>query len=80
MWINGHPESFHPFDMERFYVFVKCVCRYSRKQKDHQWLRQRIIESGKISNKEVVEKYCEMFNELQEFYKTPWLRIYEVRR
>ncbi len=75
-WINNYPESFHPCDMNRFYSFVKCICRYSRKQKGYQWLEKKLKQESNLNN-EKIKIYCDKFVELQKFYKTPRLQIYK---
>ena len=43
IWINGFPESFHPCDMERFYVFIKCVKYYHAKRwEDYTFFMNKI--------------------------------------
>ena len=78
-WINSFPESFHWCDMDRFYRFVKAVCRYSRKPKNSIWLQEQISKSGKKLSEEVIQIYCEKFDELQRFYHATCIRIYESR-
>lgn len=70
-WINEYPESFHPLDMKRFYCFVKNVCRYGRKEKDRKWLINKIDKHGNKLENEIIDIYCDKFEELQKFYKTP---------
>jgi len=76
-WINNYPESFHWCDMDRFYIFVKCVCRYSRKIKGYQWLKKKIEKTDKKLSKDVIDIYCHKFIELQKFYSASCLQIYE---
>lgn len=78
LWISQYPESFHPLDLERFYGFVKCVCRYSRRPKGGVWLREKLIETPNLSEKDI-ETYCSKFIELQKFYKAPCIQVYEAR-
>ncbi len=80
-WIGNYPESRHPLDMERFYVFVKTVIRYSRSQdtKPHTWLKNKIIHSNHNLSEEDVDDYCNRFVELQEFYKARYLPYIEIR-
>jgi len=70
-WINEYPESFHPMDLKRFYCFVKNVCRYSRKNKDRVWLMDKIDKCPHKMSEEDTEAYCDKFEELQNFYRTP---------
>ncbi len=75
-WINNFPESFHPMDMQRFYSFVKTVCRYSRKDKDGRWLENKIREyKSNLSDKDI-EIYCEKFEELQKFHRAVVIQVY----
>ena len=76
VWINNYPESYHPLDMGRFYTFVKTVCRYSRKPKDSEWLRNKLKQSDSKLNEDDIDTYCDKFAELQKFYKAPTMPIY----
>ncbi|EKE22220.1 MAG: hypothetical protein ACD_7C00020G0028 [uncultured bacterium] len=76
VWINNYPESFHPLDMDRFYVFVKTVCRYSRKLKDDEWLRNKIKQSGSKLDEDDIDTYCYKFVELQNYHRAFALPIY----
>lgn len=78
IWINNYPESFHPLDMQRFYTFVKAVCRYSRTPKDQDWLREKIKKSKNSMTEADIEVYCEKFKELQTFYKARMLQVYDL--
>ena len=78
-WINNYPESFHPLDMRRFYHFVKTVCAYSRSPKGSDWLRAKLKTTGKYLEAETVDHYCNLFETLQEFHKTPHMTVYESR-
>jgi len=78
LWINNCPESFHPLDMERFYVFVKTVCRYSRKPKGSEWLRRKIKQIENKLSEEKIEIYCNKFEMLQEFHKAKVIPIYGI--
>lgn len=79
IWINNYPESFHWRDKERFYIFVKTVCRYSRSAKSYDWLKKKIKKSGKYLDEDVIDKYCDKFVELQEFHKASPFPIYEFK-
>lgn len=44
-WLNFYPESMHPCDMDRFYVFVKRVIMYnSKKWLKKEYFTKRILE------------------------------------
>lgn len=79
LWISQSPESFHPLDLERFYIFVKCVCRYSRKSKSGLWLRERLAKAKHRLSEEDIEYYCNELTKLQNFYKAPCMRVYIAR-
>lgn len=66
-WISNHPGSFHPLDMERFYVLAKTVKRYSRKPKGGQWLRDKIKQSKKYIQEEDISYFCDLFETLLEY-------------
>ena len=68
-WINNHPESYHSLDMQRFYVLVKTVKRYSRKAKSGQWLRNKIKQSKKPMQEEGISYFCNLFKTLLEYDK-----------
>lgn len=79
-WLSQHPESFHHLDMERFYTFVKDVCRYSRKTRDSNWLRKEILKSGKYISQENIDRFCNLFEHLQDFYEVKPTYPYEVQK
>lgn len=79
VWMNNYPESFHPLDMDRFYVFVKTVCRYSRKRKDSEWLREKINQTKNSLTEDDIEYYCARFEELQNYNNVVSLPVYEYR-
>lgn len=80
-WISQFPESYHPSDEERFYVFVKTVCRDSRQQRDSSWLRKKITNYRKHHLEQLdIENYCDLFDKLIDFYKVKPLALYERRK
>lgn len=78
-WIRLYPESSHPCDMERFYCFVKSVCRYSRstQTKGEEWLKERIKGCVHALSEDQIDSYCDLFVKLQRFYRTPCMLIHE---
>ena len=78
-WLSQHPESFHPSDMKRFYIFVKNVCRYGRKTRDGMWLKKQISKRVRYFSQENLDKFCTLFEELQDFYKTEATPTYEIQ-
>ena len=80
-WIGEYPESYHPSDMNRFYVFVKTVIRYSRSKnmRTYEWLKNKISSVEHRLTEEDVDNYCGKFVELQKFYKAKCIPIIEIR-
>jgi len=80
-WISSHPESYHPLDMHRFYVFVKTVARYSRRQKNSSWLRGKIkkYKQTNLTEKDI-EYYCNLFETLLDFSKVRSLPLCSIVR
>ena len=75
-WINNYPESYHPMDMDRFYVLVKTACRYDRAGRDGTWLREQIRNSNRILQSDVIDYYCNLFDHLKSFNKVVALSPY----
>ncbi len=69
VWISNLPESYHWKDMQRFYDLVWSICRYGRKPRDQQWLKEKINEREHNLTEEDIEYYCDLFYQLQVFYK-----------
>lgn len=80
-WISNYPESYHLLDIHRFYVFVKTVVRYSKKQKDSFWLRDKIRKCKKTNLEEKnIEYYCRLFENLLDFSKARPLALLSVEK
>lgn len=79
-WISNHPETYHPLDLERFYIFVKTVIRYSRSQdtKTYSWLKDKIHGATHHLEEEDINTYCNKFVELQKFNKARCLPDIEM--
>lgn len=74
-WCNNFPESFHPLDMKRFYIFVKCTCKFGRGKNYEMWLRKK-LEKSKMSI-ENIDYFCNLFGILVNFHKTYIFPLYE---
>ncbi len=68
-WINDYPESYHWKDMKRFYGLVLAVCRFGRKPRNSNWLKDKINKSNHSLTEEDIEYYCNLFYRLQDFCK-----------
>ena len=45
MWISASPETWHPLEMKRFYIFTWACITYGKKYRGYKWLREKIINS-----------------------------------
>lgn len=80
-WMHEYPESYHPLDMERFYIFVKTVIKYSRSEdvRTYEWLKNKISSVSHRLSEEDVDNYCSKFVELQKFYKAKSTPVIEIQ-
>lgn len=51
-YLNLHPTSYHPLDIERLDAFIRCLSRHARKSKDLGLLRGWLIEEKGWSPKD----------------------------
>lgn len=69
-WINNFPDSGHWADKERFFRFVKTVCRYNAKNwKKPDYLRKRILEAKPNFDQEFLDSLLNLYINLLEFYR-----------
>jgi hypothetical protein len=69
-WMNNYPDSGHWKDKERFFIFVKTVCRYNAsKWKNPQYLKTRILEIVPHFDIDLLERLLELYNNLIQFNK-----------
>lgn len=62
-WLNFYPESMHPCDMDRFYIFVKRVIMYnSKKWLKKEYFTKRILE---VKQNFALDKIDILFGELR---------------
>ena len=70
-WINNYPDSGHWKDKERFFKFVKTVCRYNAtKWKKPEHLKKKIIEAKPNFDLSFLDYLLDLYSNLIEFYKT----------
>jgi len=70
-WINNYPDSGHWKDKERFFIFVKTVCKCnSSRWKDNKYLKKRILEVKPHFDPEFLERLLDFYGNLIQFYKT----------
>lgn len=75
IWMSNYPNSGHWADKERFYSFVKTICRYNAKKwKDTSYLKKRILERMPHFEPKYLDYLLDLFMQLIDFYKTAPLR------
>jgi len=73
--MSNYPDSGHWADKERFYSFVKTICRYNaRKWKDTSYLKKRILERMPHFDPKYLDYLLDLLIQLLDFYKTAPLR------
>ena len=74
-WISQHPESLHPLDMKRFYVFAHNVNSYrSIRWFDKKYFERQIKLQKPNFNEEYIEYFYERLLICRDYhhsYKTP---------
>lgn len=70
-FISNYPESYHPFDIERFYDFIIETIEKNRFLDIEPFLKKALIEKGinEIVAIECSMFYNNMYTEIIEFYK-----------
>jgi hypothetical protein len=69
--VNQFPESWHPYDLERFYMFVSVLIRSSRKPRSGHWLDENIRVDRPQLSEDDINRYCELFEHLRD-YSNVW--------
>jgi hypothetical protein len=68
IWINNYPESFHPLDMRRFYVFAKSVTRYrSKKWLSYSYFKDQVLKRTPHFSEDNIDLFWNKLTELVEF-------------
>jgi hypothetical protein len=71
IWISAFPETWHPLDLERFYMFVSVLLKNSKKIRSTSWLEKNLREDCPRLSSDDIEKYCYIFEHLKNF-KRVW--------
>lgn len=71
LWISQFPESWHPSDLERFYMFVSVLVHNSKIPRDRYWLEKNIRADRPQLSDGDIENYCRVFEHLQN-YSNVW--------
>ena len=67
MWISQFPESWHPSDLERFYMFVSVLLNNTKKERSRIWLGENLKEDSKKLSDNDIEKYCDIYEHIKGF-------------
>lgn len=79
IWMNNYPESFHPLDMQRFYVFAKSVARYrGKKWLNHSYFKNRVLKHTPHFNEDDIESFWEKLCELVEFHRVSPMPVIDL--
>ncbi len=71
LWINQYPNSWHPYDKERFLKFVRHVCIFSASKWKHtEYLEKRIIKEKPNFDKDDLGCLLVIYDYLTDFYDT----------
>jgi hypothetical protein len=66
-WLNGYPETYHAYDIGRFYAFVHLLLAHSKKPRYRDWLEANLREDCPRLSEERIKKYGQMYETIQEF-------------
>lgn len=70
-WMNNFPDSGHWADKERFFKFVKTVCKYkASKWKDQSYLKKKILEHTPHFDMDILDNLLNLYVNLLEFHKS----------
>ncbi len=81
IWANGFPESRHPLDMGRFYVFIHTVYAYHRsviKWSDYNYFNKRVLEVKPNMEDDQIKYFYDKLLEMLLFKKFSHIPIYEL--
>lgn len=78
-WMSEYPESFHPADTRRFFIFVKTAVAYGAKN----WLNTRILKERiqKLKPKfdeETLDDLMSILENIKEYLSSPAIRVHEI--
>ena len=70
-WINAHPESWHPYDYERFHDFITSLFLENEHISESE-LRNSVLESKEWKNEEFINEFVNevttKISELRSFF------------
>lgn len=78
-WMNNFPESFHPFDEKRFFIFAHCIFSYnSKKWLDKDYFIKRILEIKPYFLIENIDIFYDKLMDLKEYEYCSHLQPIEI--
>ncbi|MCC7570898.1 hypothetical protein KO465_06160 [Candidatus Micrarchaeota archaeon] len=79
VWMKNYPESFHPLDMRRFYVFAKSVARFRCKRwLDYSYFEDRVLKHTSHFSKENIDLFWDKLTELVEFHQASPMPVIDL--
>lgn len=70
-WIKSFPESWHPLDMNRFYMFVSILLSRTKRERNREWLQENIREDCYKLTQKDIEEYGKIYEHIKNF-KNIW--------
>ncbi len=65
-WITNFPADYHPFDRQRFYIFLHIFFLRSKKQRSRQWFIDNLKEDTNLNDKDI-ERLADEYELIQDF-------------
>ncbi|MBS1495241.1 MAG: hypothetical protein JST55_17175 [Bacteroidetes bacterium] len=70
-WMNNYPQTWHPSDMERFYIFARTVVRYrSTRWENPNFLRTKILAHTPNFNLDTLDSLLDLYYHLIRVLKS----------
>lgn len=69
LWISQYPESWHPSDLERFYMFLSVLLQNMKKERSRSWLEKNLREDCNKLTDEDIRKYGDIYEHIRDFKK-----------
>ena len=68
-WISHYPQSWHPTDLQHFYLFVRELLRRAKKERSRYWLEENLkADCPKLSDADIAE-YGAIYEHIKDFNK-----------
>ena len=68
-WISHHPQSWHPTDLDHFYLFVRDLLSCAIRERSRYWLEENLkADCPKLNDKDIAE-YGGIYEHIKNFSK-----------